>query len=55
MSGAIPVFPPYTFTAWTGTTLFLSYAFICLKEFYVSSVKLRREKMIIRELLKLTQ
>jgi len=55
VSGAIPVFPPYAFTAWTGTTLFLSYAFSCLKEFYVSSVKLRREKMIIHESLKLTQ
>ena len=55
MSGAIPVFPLYAFTAWTGTTLFLSYAFKCLIEFYVSSVKLRREEMIIHESFKLTQ
>jgi len=40
MSGAIPMFPLYAFTAWTGTTLFLSYAFKYLKECNVSSVKL---------------
>jgi hypothetical protein len=55
MSGAIPLFPLYALTAWTGTTLFLSYVFKCLKEFYVSSIKLQREKMIIHESLKLTQ